>query len=67
MALSDHLRELRARLIRSALVVLVAFFVALYFYDDLYQLILHPYHDAGEQLPERRPRAKPVLNGVTAG
>ena len=31
MALSDHLRELRARIIRSTLVLLVAFGVALYF------------------------------------
>ena len=35
MALSDHLRELRARLIRSALVLLLAFVVALFFYDQL--------------------------------
>ena len=33
MALADHLRELRARLIRSALFLLLAFFVALFFYE----------------------------------
>ena len=58
MALSDHLRELRARLIRSTLVVVVAFFVALFFYDQLYQLILHPYKEAQEQLRAAAPRAR---------
>jgi sec-independent protein translocase protein TatC len=46
MALSDHLRELRARLIRSALFMLVAFGVALFFYDELLELVLGPYQDA---------------------
>jgi len=66
MALSDHLRELRARIIRSTLVVLVAFFVALYFYQDLYQLILRPYQDAKAQLPKGT-ESEAVLNGVAAG
>ncbi len=66
MALSDHLRELRARIIRSTLVVLVAFGVALYFYHDLYQLILNPYEDAKAQLPEGT-QTEPVINGVAAG
>jgi sec-independent protein translocase protein TatC len=66
MALSDHLRELRARIIRSAVVVLVAFLVALYFYDDLYQVILHPYEEARRNLPSST-KSEPVLNGVAAG
>ncbi len=66
MALSDHLRELRARIIRSTLVVIVAFFVALYFYQDLYQLILHPYEEAKKQLPKGT-ESEAVLNGVAAG
>jgi sec-independent protein translocase protein TatC len=66
MALSDHLRELRARIIRSTLIVVIAFFVALYFYDDLYQLILHPYEEARKQLPSST-KSEPVLNGVAAG
>jgi sec-independent protein translocase protein TatC len=66
MALSDHLRELRARIIRSTLVVLVAFIVALYFYQDLYQLILRPYQDARDQLPAST-QSEAVLNGVAAG
>jgi sec-independent protein translocase protein TatC len=50
MALSDHLRELRARLIRSALVIVVGFAVALFFYDELLDFVLAPYNDAREQL-----------------
>ena len=53
MALSDHLRELRARLIRSALVLLLAFVVALFFYDQLLELVLGPYDDAAEMLGRR--------------
>ena len=52
MALSDHLRELRARLLRSTVVVLIAFVVALFFYEYLYQLILHPYEEAQEEPAE---------------
>ncbi len=66
MALSDHLRELRARIIRSTLVVIVGFCIALYFYDDLYQLILHPYEQAKEQLPKGT-ESEAVLSGVAAG
>jgi sec-independent protein translocase protein TatC len=66
MALSDHLRELRARLIRSTLVVILAFGVMLYFYQDLYQLVLDPYLDAQKQLPSGT-ESMPVINGVTAG
>ncbi len=50
MALSDHLRELRARLIRSASAIVVAFFVALFFYDQLLDFVLEPYNHAREQL-----------------
>jgi sec-independent protein translocase protein TatC len=50
MALSDHFRELRARLIRSALLLVILFFVAIYFYDQLLVLVQHPYTQAQEQL-----------------
>ena len=44
MALSDHFRELRARLIRSALVLVILFCVAISFYDQLLALVQHPYN-----------------------
>lgn len=52
MALSDHLRELRARLIRAALFLILAFSVALFFYDQLLELVLSPYNDARQQLKQ---------------
>ncbi len=52
MALSDHLREVRARLLRSATVLVVAFVVALFFYDQLLDLVLDPYNDARAALPD---------------
>ena len=50
MALSDHLRELRARLLKSVLFLVLAFAVALFFYErpheGLLGLVLGPYNDA---------------------
>jgi sec-independent protein translocase protein TatC len=46
MALSDHFRELRARLLRAVLFLVVAFVVALFFYDQLLELVVRPYRDA---------------------
>lgn len=50
MALSDHLRELRARLMRSAIFLTIAFTVAIFFYDELLTLVMEPYNDARLQL-----------------
>jgi sec-independent protein translocase protein TatC len=50
MALADHLRELRARIIRSVTVLVVAFIVALFFYDQLLDLVMRPYNHAQESL-----------------
>jgi len=50
MALADHFRELRARLMRSLLVFLVLLIVAFFFYNQLLDLVLNPYNDAREQL-----------------
>jgi sec-independent protein translocase protein TatC len=52
MALSDHLRELRARLLKSAVVVLLGLIVALFFFDEIFQLVLTPYNQAREALDE---------------
>jgi sec-independent protein translocase protein TatC len=50
MALTDHFRELRARLIRSVLVLALAFAIALFFYGTLLELVLAPYNQAREML-----------------
>jgi sec-independent protein translocase protein TatC len=52
MALSDHLRELRARILKVALTLVVALVVALFFFDQLYDFVYGPYKDAQEQLPD---------------
>ncbi|WP_370248493.1 twin-arginine translocase subunit TatC [Nocardioides sp.] len=66
MALSDHLRELRARLIRSVLILVVAFFVMLFFYDQLLDLVQNPYRDAVELL-DPGVESEAVITGATAG
>ena len=53
MALTDHLREVRARLFRSVLVLVVAFVVALFFYDFLIDFIARPYRDAVSTLKDQ--------------
>lgn len=50
MALTDHFRELRARLVRSVLVLALAFGIALFFYGPLLELVLAPYNHAREML-----------------
>jgi sec-independent protein translocase protein TatC len=66
MALSDHLRELRARIIRSTLVLLIAVIAMFFFYDHLYQLVLDPYTKAAAQI-DPDTKTEPVINGVTSG
>ena len=43
---SDHLRELRARILKSVTVILIGTIVALFFFDQIFELILKPYKDA---------------------
>lgn len=57
MALSDHLRELRARILKAALAIVVAFGIALFFFDPLFDLVLEPYLDAQKSLPDGRTEA----------
>lgn len=45
MTLTEHLAELRARIIRSALAVIVCAGVILAFYDDVLDLLLRPYRN----------------------
>lgn len=62
MALVDHLRELRARVMRSVLVLLVALIVALFFYNQLLALVFNPYEDAIRRLPNIK--TIPTIGGV---
>jgi sec-independent protein translocase protein TatC len=67
MALSDHFRELRARLIRSALVLVIAFIVAIIFYDQLLHLVSHPYTQAQETLRAKGYNTEIVVRDATGG
>lgn len=52
MALSDHLRELRARILKCVVVIVVGFAISLVFFEQLLDLVQGPYLDAQEQLPD---------------
>ena len=66
MALTDHLREFRARLVRSVLVLVVAFVVMLFFYDPLLDFISKPYYDAVATL-KNEVDTELVATGIGAG
>lgn len=64
MALSDHFRELRARMMRVALYLTLATIVMLFLYDDvLFPLIFEPYNQARVTLGEEV-QTEAVLNGL---
>ncbi len=65
MALSDHLRELRARILKAAFVLLVGFIVALFFFDPIFAVINDPYQKAREALGAERTMA--TTSGVAGG
>ncbi|MFL6062260.1 MAG: twin-arginine translocase subunit TatC [Marmoricola sp.] len=68
MALSDHFRELRARLMQSVLVLLIATIASFFFYDQLLELIVHPYNQAVDMLGgPKKVNSEIVLTGITAG
>jgi sec-independent protein translocase protein TatC len=63
MALVDHLRELRARILRIVLALLVVTVVAFFFYDQLLALVFNPYRDAVRRLPHTT-KTVATINGV---
>jgi sec-independent protein translocase protein TatC len=63
MSLGDHFRELRARVMRIALYLVVATIIALFFYDQLFQLILDPYNQARKSLGQST-QTQAVITGV---
>lgn len=65
MALADHFREFRARLLRSLLAFVVVLVVALVFRHELLELVLGPYEDARAELPAGTTNA--TTTGPAAG
>lgn len=64
MALADHLREMRARLLRVAVFLVFGIVVAWFFYDFLFALIYEPYARAQQVLEGKGVDSRPVLTGV---
>jgi sec-independent protein translocase protein TatC len=63
MSLADHFRELRARIMRSVLYLVVGTIVALFFYDPLFQLVFEPYNQARHLLGHKTTTVA-VISGV---
>lgn len=61
MALSDHLRELRGRILKVAVVLTVAFVAGLFFYSQILELVIGPYQQARDALGEDV--SQPVITG----
>lgn len=62
MPLADHLRELRARILRAVTVLVVAMIVALFFYDTLSDLVSRPYEQAIGRLEDVE--SELIISGV---
>jgi sec-independent protein translocase protein TatC len=68
MALIDHFRELRARLLRSLVVLLVCITVAFFFYHQLIDLVVGPYNHAVKLLGgKKKAHSEIVLSGIASG
>ena len=64
MALADHLRELRARVMIATVTLFVGMVVAWFFYDELNSLLLDPYRRAQETLEARGVDTDPIVSGI---
>ncbi len=65
MALSDHLRELRARILRTVVLMLAVLVASLFFFDILFDLVYGPYISAQRTLPDGASIA--TTNGAGGG
>jgi sec-independent protein translocase protein TatC len=65
MALSDHLRELRARILKATFAVVVGFVIALFFFEPIFEIVNDPYQQARQALGEDRTVA--TTNGAAGG
>lgn len=61
MSIWEHLDELRSRIIKAAVALVVCFFVTLYFTSDIIDYLAHPYTDVGGQILNVEPTGNVVL------
>jgi sec-independent protein translocase protein TatC len=66
MSLADHFRELRARLMKSVLALVVATIVSFFFYNQLIELVTGPYNDARDMLGSKT-TTQIYVSGVGGG
>ncbi len=66
MSLTDHFRELRARLLISVVALVVVTIAAFFFYDQLLDLVMGPFEQAKKSLPEGV-QTEIITSGVGAG
>ncbi|MET1039281.1 MAG: twin-arginine translocase subunit TatC [Aeromicrobium sp.] len=64
MPLMDHLRELRNRLVRAVLAILVGTIIAWVFYDQILEFLTHPYTEIKPLLEERGIESNIVITGI---
>lgn len=65
MALGDHLREARGRVLRTATVMVLVFGLALFFFGPINEIIYGPYESARERLPPGS--TLPTTGGASGG
>jgi sec-independent protein translocase protein TatC len=63
MSLADHFRELRARVMRSTLYLVVGTIIALFFWHQLFDLIYRPYGEASRALGQKV-QTRAVITGI---
>ncbi|MCW2846862.1 MAG: Sec-independent protein translocase protein TatC [Marmoricola sp.] len=63
MSLGDHFRELRARVMRATLYLVVGTIIALFFWQQLFDLIYAPYRSAQESLGNKV-QTRAVITGI---
>ena len=66
MSLADHFRELRARLMRSILAIVVTVSLSLLFYDQLLELVTGPYDQARDALGNSV-KSEIIVSGIGGG
>jgi sec-independent protein translocase protein TatC len=64
MALADHLRELRARLLKVVVLLVLGIVVAWFFYDALFEILKDPYDAARARLEAEGVETEAVVTGV---